>query len=92
MRDIGDARLEIEEALGATKGGLVNAEWAVPTMVARFASPSSTGRLMGGASSTTNHGREFAIGDFEVSADGRGIIFDRAREESDIVLFDLPGR
>ena len=40
----------------------------------------------------TNLGREFAIGDFDVSADGREIIFDRAREKSDIVLFDLPDR
>ena len=40
----------------------------------------------------TNLGREFAIGDFDVSPDGREIIFDRAREESDIVLFDLPDR
>ena len=40
----------------------------------------------------TNLGREFAIGDFDVSADGREIIFDRAREESDIVLFELPDR
>jgi len=40
----------------------------------------------------TNLGREFNIGDFDVSADGREIIFDRAKEESDIVLFDLPGR
>jgi Tol biopolymer transport system component len=40
----------------------------------------------------TNLGREFAISDFDVSADGREIIFDRAREESDIVLFDLPDR
>jgi Tol biopolymer transport system component len=40
----------------------------------------------------TNLGRKFAIGDFDVSADGREIIFDRAREESDIVVFDLPGR
>ena len=38
----------------------------------------------------TNLGREFTIGDFDVSADGREIIFDRAREESDIVVFDLP--
>jgi hypothetical protein len=34
----------------------------------------------------TNLGREFAIGDFDVSADGREIIFDRAREQSDIVI------
>jgi Tol biopolymer transport system component/tRNA A-37 threonylcarbamoyl transferase component Bud32 len=40
----------------------------------------------------TNLGREFAIADFDVSADGREIIFDRARDESDIVLFDLPDR
>ena len=40
----------------------------------------------------TNLGREFAIGDFDVSADAREIIFDRAREESDIVLFDLTDR
>ena len=40
----------------------------------------------------TNLGREFAIGDFDVSADGREIIFDRAQEESDIVLLDLPDR
>jgi hypothetical protein len=40
----------------------------------------------------TNLGREFAIGDFDLSADGREIIFDRAREESDIVLFELPDR
>jgi Tol biopolymer transport system component len=40
----------------------------------------------------TSLGREFAIGDFDVSADGREIIFDRAREESDIVLFDLHRR
>jgi Tol biopolymer transport system component len=40
----------------------------------------------------TNLGRESAIGDFDVSADGHEIIFDRAREESDIVLFELPDR
>jgi Tol biopolymer transport system component len=40
----------------------------------------------------TSLGRKFAIGDFDVAADGREIIFDRAREESDIVVFDLPGR
>ena len=38
----------------------------------------------------THLGREFAIGDFDVSVDGREIIFDRTREESDIVVFDLP--
>jgi hypothetical protein len=40
----------------------------------------------------TSLGREFAIGDFDVSADRREIIFDRQREESDIVLLDLPDR
>jgi hypothetical protein len=34
--------------------------------------------------------RGLAIGDFDISLDGRAIIFDRTREESDIVLFDLP--
>ena len=38
----------------------------------------------------TDLGRGFAIGDFDVSADGREVIFDRAQEESDIVLFELP--
>jgi Tol biopolymer transport system component len=33
--------------------------------------------------------RGFVVGDFDVSPDGREIIFDRTREESDIVLFDL---
>jgi Tol biopolymer transport system component len=37
----------------------------------------------------TKLGRAFAIGDFDISPDGREIIFDRAREESDIVLFDV---
>ena len=40
----------------------------------------------------TNLGREFAIGDFDVSLDGREIIFDRARDESDIVVFAMPLR
>jgi Tol biopolymer transport system component/DNA-binding winged helix-turn-helix (wHTH) protein len=30
------------------------------------------------------------IGDFDVADDGRSIVFDRAREESDLVLIDLP--
>jgi Tol biopolymer transport system component len=38
----------------------------------------------------TNLGSDFSVGDFDVSADGREIIFDRAHEESDIVLLDLP--
>jgi hypothetical protein len=33
--------------------------------------------------------RGFVIGDFAVAPDGREIVFDRTREESDIVLFDL---
>jgi Tol biopolymer transport system component len=37
----------------------------------------------------TNLGRAFAIGDFDVAPDGRAIIFDRTRDESDIVLFEL---
>lgn len=40
----------------------------------------------------TDLGPEFAIGDFDISADGREIICDRARDESDIVLLDLPDR
>jgi hypothetical protein len=40
----------------------------------------------------TNLGRDFAIGDFDVSEDGRELIFDRVREESDIVLFERPDR
>jgi len=40
----------------------------------------------------TNLGRRFVIGDFDVSADGREIVFDRTRDESDIVVFDLPAR
>ena len=40
----------------------------------------------------TNLGGKLAIGDFDVSIDAREIIFDRAREESDIVLFELLDR
>ena len=40
----------------------------------------------------THLGREFVIGDFDVSADGREIVFERIVEESDIVMFDLPVR
>ena len=40
----------------------------------------------------TNLRRGFTIGDFDLSPDGREIIFDRTREESDIVLFDLRDR
>jgi Tol biopolymer transport system component len=40
----------------------------------------------------TRLGRSFTIGDFDVSSDGRAIIFDRTREESDIVLFERSPR
>jgi len=33
--------------------------------------------------------RGFIVNDFDLSPDGREIVFDRLREESDIVLFDL---
>jgi serine/threonine protein kinase/Tol biopolymer transport system component len=35
-------------------------------------------------------GRGFTIGDFDISPDGRGLLFDRARDESDIVLIERP--
>ena len=38
----------------------------------------------------TAMGRDAAISDFDVSADGRQIVFDRSREESDIVLIERP--
>ena len=40
----------------------------------------------------TRLGREFVIGDFDVSPDGREIIFDRSREESDVILIERPNR
>jgi hypothetical protein len=40
----------------------------------------------------TSLGHRFIVGDFDLSRDGREIVFDRTREESDIVLFDLPRR
>jgi nucleoside-triphosphatase THEP1 len=40
----------------------------------------------------TDLGGKSALGDFDVSADGGELVFDRAREESDIVLIDLPSR
>ena len=40
----------------------------------------------------TAFGSEFAIGDFDVSADGREIIFDQLREESDVVQIDIARR
>ena len=40
----------------------------------------------------TNFSREFLIGDFDVSPDGQEIIFSRTKENSNIVLIDLPKR
>jgi len=40
----------------------------------------------------TNFGPEYVIRDFDVSPDGREIVFDRLKEASDIVLIDLPPR
>ena len=38
----------------------------------------------------TSLGRGFTIGDFDISPDGRELIFDRSRDESDIVLIERP--
>jgi Tol biopolymer transport system component len=38
----------------------------------------------------TSFGREFIIKDFDVSDDGREIVFDRLKENSDIVVIDRP--
>jgi Tol biopolymer transport system component len=35
-------------------------------------------------------GRGFTIGDFDISSDGRELLFDRSRDESDIVLIERP--
>jgi serine/threonine protein kinase/Tol biopolymer transport system component len=35
-------------------------------------------------------GRGFTIGDFDIAPDGRDLIFDRSRDESDIVLIERP--
>src|SRR4051812_10007130 len=40
----------------------------------------------------TSLGREFVMEDFDVSRDGREIVFGRTHDESDIVLFDLQPR
>jgi hypothetical protein len=37
----------------------------------------------------TDFGREFAIRDFDVSADGREIVFDRRQENSDLALIEI---
>jgi Tol biopolymer transport system component len=39
----------------------------------------------------TAFGREFSIRDFDVSPDGREIVFDRRLDNSDIALIELPG-
>ena len=46
----------------------------------------------GGERQLTRLNPAFALADFDLSRDGREIIFDRVRESSDIVLFELPGR
>ena len=40
----------------------------------------------------TDFGAEFVIGDFDLSPDGREIVFDRAQDRSDVVLFEVPAR
>jgi Tol biopolymer transport system component len=40
----------------------------------------------------TDLGPEFVVHDFDVSPDGREIVFDHAQENSDVVLIDLPPR
>ena len=74
------AFLGAEDALVVLKGDISHKEFWVVDL--------KTGRER----QLTNLGRELTISDFDVSADGREIIFDRSREESDIVLFDLAGR
>jgi Tol biopolymer transport system component len=69
-----------EDALVVMKGDISHKEFFVVDL--------KTGRER----QLTNLGRESTIGDFDISADGREIIFERDREESDIVLFDLPDR
>jgi Tol biopolymer transport system component len=40
----------------------------------------------------TNFSRDFTIRDFDISADGREIVFDRRRENSDLALIELGAR
>ncbi|PYY01265.1 MAG: DNA-binding protein [Acidobacteria bacterium] len=40
----------------------------------------------------TNLGPEFDIREFDISSDGREVVFERAQERSDVVLLDLPKR
>lgn len=48
--------------------------------------------LTGRRRQITNFGREFAIGDFDVSNNGREIVFGRLKENSNVVLIELPER
>jgi hypothetical protein len=74
------AFLRGDDALVVMKGGVSHKEFWVVDLKS------------GHTRQLTSLGREFALGDFDLSEDGREIIFDRAREESDIVLFERPGR
>ena len=40
----------------------------------------------------TNIDKEFLIGDFDISPDGKEIIFGRLKENSNVVLIDFPPR
>ena len=40
----------------------------------------------------TNFGPEFNVRDFDISPDGREIVFEQVQEQSDIVLIELPRR
>ncbi len=48
----------------------------------------ATGRLR----QLTDMKPEFGMNSFDVSPDGKQIVFDRVRENSDVVLIDLPPR
>jgi Tol biopolymer transport system component len=68
-----------ENTLVILKGDLSHKEfWAIDLR-------SGDGRAL------TNFGPDQVIGDFDVAADGRSIVFDRTQEESDIVLIDRGG-
>ena len=74
------AFLEGEDTLVVLKGDISHKEfWALDLVT-------------GGERQVTSFGRGFIIGDFDISADGREITFDRTRDESAIVLIDLPER